>query len=169
LRIADCGDLPQSHRSHREAQGKDGGHPLLINSVSLRFCGKSPQSAIHGACSPLIHLFREKTESKFSARSLESWEIRLSNDHACSQRRRGSGRQKSYSELGMCKKWRKCECANIDNVVCTSLSPRGPKGCCSRGDLSGADFARASKREPPVKDWSGFSTVRMQAPSGGMK
>jgi hypothetical protein len=43
---------------------------MIFNPRSSVF---DPQSSILFGCSLLIHLFREKTGWKFSARSLESW------------------------------------------------------------------------------------------------
>jgi hypothetical protein len=37
--------------------------------------------------------------------------------------------KKSYSENEMCEKWRKYECANIDNAECPSSSAQGAEGC----------------------------------------
>jgi hypothetical protein len=47
--------------------------PMIKLARIFKSAIRNPQSAIHFACSLLIHLFREKTGSKFSARSLESW------------------------------------------------------------------------------------------------
>src|SRR5215813_12388949 len=60
LRVADCGRFFDSR-------------PALLDAVDD---SEHPQSAIFTPCSLLIHLFREKTGSKFSARPLIHWRDR---------------------------------------------------------------------------------------------
>src|SRR5262249_54815817 len=79
LRIADRG-FSESWTTYSKVSRASKNHP---QSAIL-----DPQSAIRTLCSPLIHLFREKTGSKFSARPLIHCPHRLSSRQVATRPRR---------------------------------------------------------------------------------